>query len=104
MTGEALGGGARSRERRWLVLSEDGRYVWLGRHSDPRDDEIRVAEERLAAQSLAGWLAVSEGDFFAPVSDFVLLQVKPLANPIGKFDDTVTRFLERRKSRLIGLG
>jgi hypothetical protein len=94
----------RSKERRWLVLDEDGRHVWLGRHSDPSDEEILIAEERLAAQSLAGWLAVSEGDFYDLTSDFVLLQVKSLANPIGKFDDTVTRFLERRKSRLIGLG
>ncbi len=93
----------RSKERRWLVLGEDGRHVWLGRHSDPSDAEIRAAEEGLAAQSLAGWLAVSEGDFWDIASDFVLLQVKPLANPADAFEVATARFLERRKSRLAEL-
>ncbi len=87
----------RSKKRRWLVLGEDGRHVWLGRHSDPSKEEIRIAEERLAAQSLAGWLAVSEGDFYDLASDFVLLHVKPLANPTGDFEVAAAKFLERRR-------
>jgi hypothetical protein len=90
----------KSKERHWLILGEDGRHVWLGRHSDPNDDEIRAAEERLATQALAGWLAVAEGDFWNLASDFVLLQVKPLANPSDDFEAAATRFLARRKSRL----
>ena len=93
----------RSKERRWLVLYEDGRHVWLGRHSDPSDDEIRAAEEGLTAQSLAGWLAVSEGDFWDLASDFVLLEVKPLANPTDEFEAAKARFLEHRRSRLADL-
>jgi hypothetical protein len=49
-------------ERRWLVLAEVGRHVWLGRARDPEEVEIREAEASLAARSLAVWLAVAEGD------------------------------------------
>lgn len=101
--GEAQGGREKSRGRRWLVLSEDGRHGWLGRHSDPSDEEIRTAEEGLVAQSLAGWLAVSEGDFWDIASNFVLMQVKPLANPTDDFEVATAKFLERRKSCLAEL-
>ena len=43
-------------ERRWIVLGTDGRYVTLGRASDPSEEEIRRAETSLRAQGLSGWL------------------------------------------------
>jgi len=50
----------RSRERRWVVIAPDGRYVTLGRHSDPSELEVQDAENALRAQGLNGWLAVME--------------------------------------------
>lgn len=76
----------RSKERRWVVLGTDGRYVTLGRASDPSEDEVRAAEEALRAQGYAGWLAVMEGNpYIGPVPR--LLEVRPLARPAVSFSD-----------------
>jgi hypothetical protein len=76
----------RSRERRWIVLGTDGRYVTLGRATDPSEEEVRAAEEALRARGLAGWLAVMEGN--PHVGEVPrLLEVRPLANPGVPFDD-----------------
>jgi hypothetical protein len=75
------------RERRWVVLGKDGRFVTLGRHSDPSEDEIGAAEASLRAQGLAGWLAIMEGNpHLGPAPR--LLQVRPLASPESCFDHT----------------
>jgi hypothetical protein len=76
----------RSRERRWIVLGTDGRYVTLGRGSDPSDEEVRGAEEALRTQGLAGWLAVMEGN---PYMGNVprLMEVRALASPAVPFED-----------------
>jgi hypothetical protein len=76
----------RSRERRWVVLGTDGRYVTLGRASDPSEDEVRGAEETLRAQGLAGWLAVMEGNPYVGAVPR-LLEVRPLAEPAVPFTD-----------------
>lgn len=75
----------RSKERRWIVLGTDGRYVTLGRASDPTEDEVRSAEEGLRTQGLAGWLAVMEGN---PYVGRVprLMKVKALADPRESFE------------------
>lgn len=87
----------KAKDRRWLVLGEDGRHVWLGRHSDPSDDDIHAAKEGLSAQSLGGWLAVSDGDYWDLFCDFVLLPVRPLSNPTEDFEVAKTKFLDRRR-------
>jgi hypothetical protein len=76
----------RSRERRWIVLGTDGRYVTLGYASDPSNEEVCNAESALRSQGLAGWLAVMEGN---PHAGRVprLLEVRPLADPAVSFDD-----------------
>lgn len=76
----------RSRERRWIVLGADGRYVTLGRHSDPSEEEVRGAEDALRAQGLAGWLAVMHGNPYAGAVPR-LMEVRPLANPAVPFAD-----------------
>lgn len=76
----------RSRERRWVVLGTDGRYVTLGRASDPSEEEVRAAEDALRAQGLAGWLAVMEGNPYVGVVPKIM-QVKPLAEPTVAFED-----------------
>lgn len=75
----------RSTERRWVVLGTDGRYVTLGRASDPSEDELRQAEASLRAQGLSGWLAVMQGN---PHVGAVprLMEVRPLAEPRLPFE------------------
>ncbi len=76
----------RSRERRWVVVATDGRYVTLGRHSDPSEEEIITAERALLSQNLSGWLAIMEGSPWAGGAPR-LLEVKPLASPVTPFAD-----------------
>jgi hypothetical protein len=84
--GEDVMSASRSREKRWVVISEDGRYVTLGRTSDPSETEIQSAEESLRAQGLAGWLAVMAGNpYEGALPEF--MEVKPLAAPTASFKD-----------------
>jgi hypothetical protein len=86
-------------ERRWIVLTEDGRHVTLGRHTDPSPDEIAQAEAGLAAQGLAGWLAVMEGAYYQRRKPS-LMMVQPLCNPRLPFADAVAVFQDARKLAL----
>ena len=76
----------RSRERRWVVVAPDGRYVTLGRHSDPSEEEISAAEQALRSQNLSGWLAIMEGNPWVGNAPR-LLEVRPLACPATTFAD-----------------
>lgn len=89
-------------ERRWIILGEDGRHVTLGRHSDPSADELAQAEAGLAAQGLAGWLAVMDGGYYLKRTP-VLMMVRPLCNPQRPFADAVDAFQAARKAKLDGL-
>ena len=90
-----------SRERRWLVLGEDGRHIWLGRATDPSEEEIVDAERALKSAGQAGWLAVSEGVYYG-TGRLSLLRVRALADPTGSWDDAVSRFQTTRKAALKG--
>jgi len=89
-------------ERRWIVLGEDGRHVTMGRHSDPSPDEIAQAEAGLAAQGLAGWLAVMEGAYYQRGKPS-LMMVRPLCSPQLPFADAVDAFQAARTASLHGL-
>jgi hypothetical protein len=94
----------RSRERRWIVLGTDGRYVTLGRASDPSEDEVRGAEEALRAQGLAGWLAVMEGNPYVGTAPR-LMEVRPLAAPAVPFAEAAeacVRAIATRREELAG--
>lgn len=67
------------RERRWLVIADDGRHVTVGRHTDPTPEELEVASARLVRLGLGGWLAVSEGGYYEgqPVSLMVVCRLAP---------------------------
>lgn len=86
-------------ERRWIVLTEDGRHVTLGRHTDPTEAEIAAAEQALVAQSLHGWLAVTEGDYWAQRGRVSLLMVRPLGAPQVAFESAAAIF-EALRSRV----
>ncbi len=85
-----------ARERRWIVLGTDGRYVILGRHSDPTDEEVLAAERFLLSKGLSGWLAVMEGDYFAQRGQPGLLMVRTLAEPTSAFADAAAAFEAER--------
>ena len=53
-----------TKERRWIVLGEDGRHVTIGRHTDPTDDELARAADALHTSGQGGWLAVTEGQYY----------------------------------------
>jgi len=51
-------------DTRTIVLAADGRYVTLGRHSEPSDAELAQVTETLAAEGLTAWLATMQGSPF----------------------------------------
>jgi hypothetical protein len=51
-------------EKRWIILTPDGGHVSIGRHTDPSDDEVEVAAEKLRQAGTGGWLAVMEGPYY----------------------------------------
>ena len=85
-----------ARERRSLILGEDGRHVWVGRATFPSEHEISEAETALAKQGLAGWLAVAEGLYWQQEAPLLLMEVRPLAQPQSSFDEAVAKFEQQR--------
>jgi len=75
-----------SSDRRWVIVSEDGRYSTFGRASDPTEDEIHRAEEALRAQGLAGWLGVMSGSAHGRAVPS-LVAVRPLASPTKSWEE-----------------
>jgi hypothetical protein len=94
---------SRARQKTWAIISEDGRHVWLGRHSDPTEEEIARAEHQLAAQGLAGWVAIVEGDYWARRGKLGFVMVRPLASPASSFEAGVAAFEDARKAALAQL-
>lgn len=72
-----------ARERRWIILAEDGRHVTLGRATDPTDAEVAQAGEGLRSLQLGGWLAVLEGHYELRRSSLTLLMVREVAPSTG---------------------
>jgi hypothetical protein len=85
----------RNRERRWAVVTADGGHVWLGRHSDPTDDELTQVSAALQAKALVGRLAVTEGTYYSRQKLDVLM-VRPLSGE-GDWEAARNAFLSRRK-------
>ena len=67
------------RERRWIILAQDGRHVTLGCVTDPTDEEVAQASNALQAQGLGGWLAVLEGYYYQPWDKLTLMMVREIA-------------------------
>lgn len=88
----------RSTERRWVVVGEDGRYVTLGRASDPTETEILEAEKALLAQGLSGWLAVMQGNPYVGAVPR-LMEVRALGKPTAAFEKAADACVEAILSR-----
>lgn len=86
-----------TRERRWMLLTEGGDHTWLGRHSDPTEDEIGAAEAALRRAGTGGWLAIGEGDYWSR-GPYALLEVRRLNSPSASFDAGMSAFLARRRT------
>ena len=82
-------------ERRWIILSEDGRHVTVGRHTDPSPDEVGQAGSQLRALGMGGWLAVLEGGYYGPRDPITLLMVREIAPTHGTTWDTAAASFRR---------
>lgn len=96
-------GSMHARERRWLVVAEDGRHVTLGRHSVPSDDEITQAGRGIDALGLAAWLVISEGGYYNN-SKVSLMMVRSITAKLGDWDAAEARWHDHRKVALNAIG
>lgn len=90
-------------EVRWMLLAEDGSYGWVGRHTDPNEDEIAAFEASMRERGTPGWLAVHRGDFWDRRSTPELMMVRPIAAPAVTWEVGVRTFLARRTAYLATL-
>jgi hypothetical protein len=79
------------RERRWIILAEDGRHVTVGRCSDPTEEELVRASNRLRGLGLGGWLAVTEGQYYGR-GQLALMMVRELAATATLWESAVEKF------------
>lgn len=100
MLNDSAASAASGEERRWAIIGEDGRHVWLGRASDPSDAEIEAAEKKLLDAGLAGWLAIVEGEYWSRNMKLTFVNVRPLACPQGGFKAALAAFGAHRDRAL----
>jgi hypothetical protein len=67
-----------ARERRWIVLTADGRHATLRRTAEPTEAEVAQAASALAAAGLTGWLATMEGEYWSRRRPLVLTPLRLL--------------------------
>ena len=83
----------RVKERRWIVLSEDGRHTTLGRHTDPSEEQLTLAAEGLRAIGHGGWLAVTEGQYYSITPEnLAVMLVRELAPTSTTWEAAVDAF------------
>ena len=86
-----------TKERRWIILGEDGRHATVGRHTDPTDDELVKAAEALRASGQGGWLAITEGHYYRPRERVSVMMVRELAPTRATWEAAVDAFLAVRR-------
>jgi hypothetical protein len=91
---------AMAKERRWIVLSEDGRHISIGRASDPDETELVTLVDALRSQNTGGWLAVMEGDYHGAHKTPVLMMVRVLTPCTVTWDNAAAAFQQRRMQSL----
>jgi hypothetical protein len=84
-----------SRESRWIILTEDGHHVTIGRYTDPSEAEIVRAEERLLDVGLGGWLAVLQGSYYVETPPQLVI-ARVLGKPMATWDDAAAAFERHR--------
>ena len=89
-------------EDRTVIIADDGRYVTLGRYSQPSEDELQAARDALAKQGIGAWLATMHGTFYqrrAPK----LTMIRELVPPRVTWDAAVAAFKAAHKASLANL-
>jgi hypothetical protein len=90
---------ARSTETRTVILASDGRFVTLGRYSEPTAEELSAATAALAAQGVSAWLATMTGNpYTARRWTFENRGLLVRAGD-GDFDGAVAAFQTAQKAR-----
>jgi hypothetical protein len=85
-----------AREKRWLVLVQNGDHVTLGRHTDPADAEIADISRKLDEMAAAGWLVVSEGGYYGS-GHVTLLNVRRLTQIEGDWQQAEENWHAKRR-------
>ena len=89
-----------ARERRWIILGDDGRHVSIGQATDPSEDELARAAEGLQAAGLGGWVAILEGGYYQTRGKVSLMMVREIAPPASPWETAVSLFMARRRDSL----
>jgi len=87
------------REKRWMLLASTGDHSWLGRHSDPSDEELAKLAGQLNQLALTGWLCIAEGDYWADHGHYAVMEVRRLAGN-DEFQVALNIFNEKRAGAL----
>jgi hypothetical protein len=86
-------------ERRWIILSEDGRHVTVGRATDPSEAEIQAAGKALRQTGQGGWLAILDGIYYARGA-VSLMMVRELAPASASWEEAVAKFEQLRSAAI----
>ncbi len=89
----------KDREKRWIVLADDGLHVTMGRHTDPSEDEIVRAGDALRATGVGGWLAVTEGVYYSSGLLSVVM-VREIAPARQTWEAAISAFMARRQQSM----
>ena len=102
--GSVLGhvGAMSSRERRWAVVAlfDGGKsaHSWMGRATDPTEEEIERAAASLRERGVPAWLAVTEGAYYS-AEQMTAVPVRVLSGE-GDWEAAWAAFLAARRTRL----
>ncbi len=91
------------KERRWLVVAEDGHHATIGIRTDPSPEEIQSLGDSLESAGVAAWLVVSEGGY-DDAGVVTLLMVRRITTRTGNWADAERRWHGLRARKLETLG
>jgi hypothetical protein len=84
------------RERRWIILGDDGWHVTVGRHTDPSPEEVDRAAEILRQTGAGGWLAVTDGLYYGR-GGLSVMMVREIAPSRRTWEEALVLFHGTRK-------
>ena len=90
---------AADRERRWLVVTADGRHVTVGRGTDPTEEEIHMLSRQVDELGVAAWLAIQAGDYHDPDAALELMEVRRIGRREGNWEQARAAFLTIRRQK-----
>lgn len=86
-------------DRRYLLISSDGRYTTLSRDTVPDEETIDIATEGLDSVGMAGWLVMSEGDYRGD-DPLILIPIRLLTAVSDDWEAAAIEFSKRRAAAL----